>query len=90
MKLKQSFMIQLEEKNERIKDLQKELGQPLQVQTFEDDFDPEEIRKIDTSKIKAEKYLTKEEREALEEVKRKEEERIRLMNQDDSGKRALQ
>ena len=45
--------------------------------------------KVDKSEIPFERYLTKVEREAVEVERKKEEERIRLLNTDDAGVRAL-
>jgi len=45
--------------------------------------------KIKDSDFTVEKYLTREERDILEEKRKKEEERIRLLNADDSKKKAL-
>jgi hypothetical protein len=47
------------------------------------------VLKVDEGKIAVAKFLTREQREELEEKRRKEEERIRLLNADDSGRRAL-
>jgi len=44
---------------------------------------------VKESEITVEKYLNKEQRAAVEEARRKEEERIRLLNADDSKRRAL-
>jgi len=44
---------------------------------------------VDESRITVEKFLTKAERAELEAKRLKEEERLRLLNADDSGPRAL-
>jgi WD40 repeat protein len=82
----------IEEKNVLIGEKQKELQQiqtlfKIPSHPYEN---PEEMLKVKPEEIKLEKYLTREEREAQEEARRKEEERLRLLNADDSKKRALQ
>ena len=51
--------------------------------------EPDLILKVEESDIKIPKYLTKEEREKLEEEKRKEEERIKALQSDTIGRRGI-
>lgn len=81
----------IEEKNAIIIEKQKELNvkpniflPPVHILE-----NPSETLKVKESDFTVEKYLTKDEREAVEEKRRKEDERIRLMNADDSKKKAL-
>ena len=81
----------IEEKNTMIIEKQKELNIVInvfkhKVHTLED---PIEMLKVKDSDFTVEKYLSKDEREAIEEKRKKEEERIRLLNADDSKKKAL-
>lgn len=50
---------------------------------------PEKILKVDPNEVGFKKYLSREERERLEKERLKEEERLRLLAQDDAGQRAL-
>ena len=81
----------IEEKNTLIIEKQKELNSGINVfrHKVHELEDPLEVLKVKDSDFTVEKYLSKEEREALEEKQRKEEERIRLLNADDSKKKAL-
>lgn len=81
----------IEEKNTLIVEKQKELNTVINVfkHKVHQLEDPAEMLKVKDSDFTVEKYLSKEEREALEEKQRKEEERIRLLNADDSKKKAL-
>ena len=49
---------------------------------------PERVLKVEPDEVGFERYLTKDEREKLEEDEKKEAERIRLLNADDAGARA--
>ena len=81
----------IDEKNESIKEKQEELKMDPKV--FEHVChvleDPSQVLKVDESRITVEKFLTKAERAELEAKRLKEEERLRLLNADDSGPRAL-
>ena len=50
---------------------------------------PAKVLEVIESEITVEKYLTREEREAAEELRRKEEERLKRLEADDAGRRAL-
>lgn len=81
----------INEKNQKIEELLKDLKESM------DKFDiakdkreqPEKILKVEETDVKIPKYLTKEEREKLEEEKRKEEERIRALQSDTLGRRGI-
>jgi WD40 repeat protein len=81
----------IEEKNTLIVEKQKELNSGINVfkHRVHPLEDPMEVLKVKDSDFTVEKYLSREERDALEEKQRKEEERIRLLNADDSKKKAL-
>lgn len=79
------------EKNQKIKEISEELsiaqdvfiGKPNLIEM------PQEMLEIKKGDLKVEKYLTREERQKLEEERLKEEERLRILAQDDAGIRAL-
>lgn len=81
----------IEEKNTLIIEKQKELNTGTNVfkHKVHQLEDPAEMLKVKDSDFTVEKYLSKEERDALDEKQKKEEERIRLLNADDSKKKAL-
>ncbi|EGR30550.1 hypothetical protein IMG5_129360, partial [Ichthyophthirius multifiliis] len=89
--LRQSQVDLIAEKVKRVEEILNELRrsedlfQP-NVNLFET---PENILKVDVKEIHFEKYLTREEREKMEKDRLREEERIRLLMQDDAGVRAL-
>jgi hypothetical protein len=88
-KLDQEFAIQ--DKNEQIKELLENLKQEEELFTPEPHQleDPSHILKVEEDEIKVEKYLTKEEREALEEERRRQAEREALLKGDNVGQRGL-
>ncbi|ORY35132.1 WD40 repeat-like protein [Neocallimastix californiae] len=92
VKSKNDILSKVEEKNERIQtiieelEIKEEIFQP----TLDDDEIPDSCLKIDESEIKAEKYLTEEEKKKLEEKRLIEEQRLRERLEDNWQERALQ
>lgn len=81
----------INEKNIKIKDILKELGKDNKPFVTNPNLieEPEDILKVDPSDITIEKYISKEEKRKMEEERKTEEERIRKLNSDDAGQRAL-
>jgi hypothetical protein len=80
----------INEKNNRIKEIQENLSVAPDVfkpkgNIFEQ---PQRILTIESSEIPFDRHLTREEKAQLEEERRKEEERVRLLQADDAGVRA--
>ncbi|KAJ3194324.1 Cilia- and flagella-associated protein 43 [Irineochytrium annulatum] len=91
VKMKKDEIIKIEDKNERILAIMAE----LQIQeavfhpTLDNDEVPERIIEVHDDEVKVEKYITPEERRRLDELKKVEEERLRLQQEDNSRERAL-
>lgn len=81
----------INEKNKRITEIFEELKRPVELVTAKKNIleNPEKVLKVDPSEIGFKRYLSREEKERLEKERLKEEERLRLLAQDDAGQRAL-
>eukprot|EP01022_Parablepharisma_sp_SALTPOND_P004031 TRINITY_DN1173_c0_g1_i1.p1 TRINITY_DN1173_c0_g1~~TRINITY_DN1173_c0_g1_i1.p1 ORF type:complete len:1181 (-),score=200.28 TRINITY_DN1173_c0_g1_i1:8215-11757(-) len=81
----------IKEKNQKIEELERDLKESVEKFEIQEDKreQPEHILKVYDSDIKIPKYLTKEEREKLEEEKRKEEERLKALQSDTLGRRGV-
>jgi hypothetical protein len=81
----------INEKNQKIEELLKDLKESMdkfEIKKHKSE-QPELILKVQDSDISIPKFLTKEERQKLEEEKRKEEERIKALQSDTLGRRGI-
>jgi len=81
----------INEKNQKIEELLKDLKESMEkfeIKKHKSE-EPELILKVQDSDISIPKFLTKEEREKLEQEKRKEEERIKALQSDTLGRRGI-
>jgi len=81
----------IKEKNQKIDELLRDLKESFTKFEIKDDKreQPDHILKVEESDIKIPKYLTREERAALEEEKRKEEARLKALQSDTIGRRGI-
>lgn len=81
----------INEKNQKIEELLRDLKESMEIfEVKKDRYEqPDLILKVQESDVSIPKYLTKEEREKLEEEKRKEEERIKALQSDTLGRRGI-
>ena len=81
----------IKEKCQRIKSILGELQIDEQVPMPEipDTEDPEFVLNVKDNEIVAEKWISPEEKKAMDEVNAKEEERLRQLRENDAGQRAL-
>jgi uncharacterized protein involved in tolerance to divalent cations len=91
VKLKNDIISKIEEKNERIQSIKEELEIEEEIfqPTLDNDEIPDSCLKLDESEIKAEKYLTEEEKKKLEEKRLIEEQRLKEKLEDNWQERAL-
>lgn len=89
-KQKQDEIVKIEDKNERIREVLRELAtnEQVYVPVIHDEEAPERAIEVKDSEVKAEKFISAEEQKRIDEKKRAEEERLRA-NVDDSRERAL-
>ena len=82
----------INDKNKRIVEICEELKKPQEMIIGQKNLfeNPETLLEVKPSDIGFKRYLSKEEREKLEKERLKEEERQRLLAEDDSSQRALQ
>ncbi|KXS16756.1 hypothetical protein M427DRAFT_68803 [Gonapodya prolifera JEL478] len=90
-KLKRDEISKIEEKNDRITEILKELAiaETVTHPTLDDNEVPDRVLTVNDEEVKVEKWISEEERKLQEERRREEEERLRKQKEDDSRERAL-
>ena len=87
--LKENKITEIDEKNDIIRELLENLGEPDEIQEIEPDEDPEAILHVAEEEVKIEKYLTKEQRAIVEEQRRIQEEKEARLRGDNLQMRGL-
>ena len=91
-KHKNDHIFTIGEKNDQIKDLLENLKEPINIEKFQvaPEEKPDHIFELnEATEINVERFLTKEQREELEEIERKQQEREALLQGDNVGQRGL-
>lgn len=81
----------INEKNKRIAEIYEDLKRPADLTQCKKNIleNPDKVLSVDPNELGFKRYLSRDERARLEQERLKEEERLRLLAQDDAGQRAL-